>query len=430
MTRLAPEPELTLEAPPTRSRQRRVVLFPLVAALLLFYTPAVAFLVGDRAEQVDNRPLAAFPSLSEGWGFLPAFQQWAIDHLPLRSEAIAANAALSEAIFGEAPRLTSQNQTVGVGGVGTPPAPDTTDGVVYPQVIEGRDGWLFFGSDAEAPCRPLLPMSDIRASFERLSEAAAESGRQIVFVIAPDKSSAHPELLPDTFAGKSCMTEQKESFWSVVSQLDARTVVDPRPALSAYEDQVGRLVWRKLDTHWTPEGAAVFSSLIASTLDPALASPVVPGPVTEANGDLSGMIGASTTEQMVSATVARKGVALRHGGSIIDPADVPSLELTPVTITASTSGAPLHPGRTLLLGDSFFEASRAQVPLFFEELTYMHNMAGDSPEGLASATRLLADSDTLVIEMVERAAVGGYVSFQRPENVDALVTAMLDNPRG
>lgn len=417
-----------------RNRMRDVVVFPLIAALLLFFGPGVAYVLGDRAEAVENRELADFPSLELGWDFLPAFSAWAIDHLPLRSEAVLARTRISEAVFGELPKYASAPTGVGVAGIGAGAGGDADIGaneVQYPQVVEGRDGWLFYGSDVSASCNAAMPMSEIVDNLQRLADAAAASGRRLVITIAPDKSSAHPELLPDTFAGKACMEQRRTEFWSSISALEGVQVLDPRQALATFESETGRSVWRRNDTHWGPTGAAIFSKSVAETLDARLgeASSLITGPDAELPGDLSQMLGDLKYDAVPTAGISRDGVVLHLDGKVISQDDVPDLAYQPITVTATSSGAPLLPGRTLLLGDSFFAASRLQFPVYYSSLTYVHNMTAEIPGAADSVADLLSDSDTLIFEMVERSAVGGHVAFQKTDAIDTLIAAMEAHPR-
>jgi len=421
---------------PNRLRRSRVVVFPLIGALLLFGGPAIGFALGDRATPIDNRPLAAFPSISEGWKFLPKFQAWTNDYLPLRAQAVRADAEISQALFGEAPRFATGGASVGVAGVGTnTPTTGSTakpsNGVKYPPVLTGKDGWLFYGSDVEAPCKPQESMATIMKGFQTLSDAATKSGRKIVIVIAPDKSSAHPELMPDSYAGKACMAKQKIAFWKAASTLTGLTLLDPKPALASFEKQSGRPAWRKLDTHWAPEGAAIFATELAKALQPSLldSTTVSPGPVEQSPGDLAAILGNPRSEPVVTANIDRPGVQLRSNGKSITPAQTPDLGYSPITVTAKSTSAQLYEPRTMLLGDSFFEASRAELAPFFSSLSYVHNMSGDVPGENDTLAAQVATSDTVVYELVERAAVGGYVSYQHPANFNALATAMLEHPR-
>ncbi len=123
---------------PARRRPRRPVV--LAVGLVFLFTPAVAYLSGVRATEIENRPLADFPSLSSGWSFFPEATTWATDHLPLRGFAVSANARVSRDLFGEAPRLTTSGTGPGTGPVGpVAPVPGGRPAGErsYPVVLEG-----------------------------------------------------------------------------------------------------------------------------------------------------------------------------------------------------------------------------------------------------------------------------------------------------
>jgi hypothetical protein len=76
----------------TRRRRRlRIPALSLAATLLFFFGPAIAFTFGDRADLIANRLLAGMPSLNSGWQVIRGFTAWAVDHLPLRSQAVRAD---------------------------------------------------------------------------------------------------------------------------------------------------------------------------------------------------------------------------------------------------------------------------------------------------------------------------------------------------
>ncbi len=127
--------------------------------------------------------------------------------------------------------------------------------------------------------------------------------------------------------------------------------------------------------------------------------------------------------------IDRPGLQLRSNGKWITPTQTPDLGYSPVTVTAKSTSAQLYEPKTMLLGDSFFEASRAELAPFFSSLSYVHNMSGDVPGENATLAAQVATTDTVIYELVERAAAGGYVSYQSPANFNALATAMLARPR-
>ncbi|SPL88987.1 unnamed protein product [[Actinomadura] parvosata subsp. kistnae] len=77
----------------------------LLAAVMFFTGPALAFAAGDRAAEIENRRLPAFPDLSRGWAAVPEVEAWATAHLPLRRQAVRGHAALSEIVGGSGRRL-------------------------------------------------------------------------------------------------------------------------------------------------------------------------------------------------------------------------------------------------------------------------------------------------------------------------------------
>ena len=73
-------------------RRSRIPASSLAAALLFFLRSCNALTFGDRADPIENRPLAGMPSLNSGWQAIPGLNAWAVDNLPLRSQAVRADA--------------------------------------------------------------------------------------------------------------------------------------------------------------------------------------------------------------------------------------------------------------------------------------------------------------------------------------------------
>jgi hypothetical protein len=402
-----------------RRRLKRPVAFLL--ALGFFFGPAGAFVLGQRPVAFENHALAEFPSLSDGWDFFPNFTSWAVDHLPLRDKAVNANAQMSQRVFGEAPSF-------GAGSAGGPldggPADEEQEASPYAPVIQGEDGWLYFGADVEELCEPNRSVQDTLDRLDRLAAAVEASGRRFVLVVAPDKSTMVPQYLPETYYGQDCATARRDEFWSAMDGSPPSGYVDLRADLSAAQERTGEPVYRQTDTHWTTGGAAVYAENLADALDPDLwgDTEVADTGTTRRTGDLGPMIGQPHEDEYPAVEVRRPGVAPvgREG------LDLPEMPYTPVTLTNETTGASLFEPATLLLGDSFTSASRQALGSLFADVTLLHGqVAGPFPEAVAG---LMSDADAVVYEVVERTIAGGDVPLLEDASLDAIEAELAANP--
>lgn len=92
---------------------------------MFFFGPSAAGALGVRAGELENRALTQLPSLTQGWGLFDQLNQWTIDHLPLRDQAIRFNTDLSQRLFDEIPSYGGERA-----------AADRA------RVLPGRNGWL------------------------------------------------------------------------------------------------------------------------------------------------------------------------------------------------------------------------------------------------------------------------------------------------
>jgi alginate O-acetyltransferase complex protein AlgJ len=410
---------------PERSR---TIVVPLIAALLFFFGPAAAFLLGDRAKEIDNRLLATMPSLSQGWSFIPDLNTWANDHLPLRSQAVQRGTELSEALFDEPPhhgQVAGGQPAAGAQPAGAQIA--APEGVQYPRVIRGSDDWLYFGGDVSGSCEPELSVGETIRSLQRLNAAIEESGRTLVLAVVPDKSTMVPEHLPDQFAGEECATSRKDAFWNRATSAGL-PLIDMRAPLENAQERLGNPLYRKSDSHWNGQGASVFVEQVLTRLDPTLltghADPFVEGREIEVAGDLGAMLGTPTSDMVVEVTVDRPGVTLSVGGQTIEPTSIPKLGSRPVLIDVSSTGALLIPGRTAVLGDSFYSSARPIFTPFFDDVTMLHNESD-----ARVIAHVIANSDTIVVELVERSIAGGHVHMARPAVVDVIERELAESSR-
>lgn len=398
--------------PPEPSERSPLTLVIVLLGAAFFFVPAVAYALGERAEAIENRELVSLPSPGDGWSFFPDMTQWATDNLPLRNRAVRANESFIEAIFGQLPMT-------GGGGAGPLGGSGGDLEAVFPRVIRGEDGWLYFGADASKPCLAERPVEDTVDELDELRRVVESSGRTFVLVVAPDKSTIETDQLPSDYPGRDCSEARRAALWR---ELEAAAgggdwLVDLREPLreARADDRVP--IYRAHDTHWTPRGAAVFGQELLGRLQPGLTSMhdvVVSGTRTR-SGDLAAMLGVEGDDTYSLYELDRAGVTLGYEG-------FPEPGAVPVRLTATSSSAPLFQPRTVLLGDSFLAASRPLVYPLFADLTVLHWLsASGSHEAISAAIR---DAEVVVLELVEREVVGDGVLIAAPSMTAAIEAAL------
>jgi alginate O-acetyltransferase complex protein AlgJ len=404
-----------------------------VIALVFFFGPLGAFVAGARPEALENRALSDFPTLSDGWDFFPHLTDWATDHLPLRGDAIRANASFSERVFGEAPSYRTDGSG-GAPGVGIPSgdntATDTGSGsgdnaAQYPQVIQGDDGWLYFGPDVSNLCTATRSVPEVLDRLNRLGRAVQASGRTFVLAVAPDKTTMVPEHLPGTYLGKECAAQRRTAFWDALRADPPVGYLDLRGPLTAEQARTGDPIYRPSDTHWGPRGAAVYVQQLAQRLDPAVAAStqVVDAGQASEPGDLSAMLGQSESDEVSAVQLQRPGVTPVGRDSLA----LPEMPYAPETFQNATSGAPLFQPSTLVLGDSFTNASSSMIGQLFASVTLLHNeVAGQFPQAVADT---MVKSDVVVYEIVERTISSGGGALISDDSLAAIEATLAANPR-
>lgn len=248
-----------------------------------------------------------------------------------------------------------------------------------PQVIRGRDGFLFFAEALHAEPLTDQELSALTDKLTALEQALAADGRRLIILIAPDKASVYPEMLP-----LHLLPPQPDPLRQANASLrDAGlTVLDAQGLLTAHKNE-GLLYFRG-DSHWNARGARIiYQELmrLTGTEAPDYAdTPLLPGTA----GDLTLLCqpGTQPTEPDASPDIPRAYRTSRP----MRTADDARIQTTSTTTPLSL----------LVVRDSF---GRALLP-------YLANTAGrmtfsrsdrDVP-GQAAA----AKADWVVIEVVQR----------------------------
>ncbi len=156
--------------PPRSSRWDRLVVVAFVAVLAV---PGLAMIAGLRPPELENRADASLPTLDAQAltepGTYQAIDDYVARSLPARDVAVSAYATLDYGLL---------------------------RGSTDPDVVLGRDEWLFFIGELMPKC-PVTPAA-LMSQLDAIAGQAERAGIEFRFAIAPDKHTIYPDRLrPD-----------------------------------------------------------------------------------------------------------------------------------------------------------------------------------------------------------------------------------------
>jgi hypothetical protein len=322
-----------------------------VAFLAALVTPGVVMLARLDAEpaQAENRELAAAPAWPASWSALRAFPAAAShyfeDHFGLRARLVRWQAEL---------RLRALRVSAS------------------PDVILGRDGWLFYAGDgASEDIASAVPFTHDelevwRSTLQHTQDWMRARGIAYVFVVAPDKHEVYGEELPASLhrVGPETRTD------SLVRYLRAQStvpVLDLRPVLIAAK--AGERLYHRTDTHWNDRGAYLAYAAIIRALGVA-GEPAPPAsfdaPAVSVPGlDLAGMLG--VTGALTEEDLPLRPLAPRRA-RIVEPSQ-PDSRLMDARIV--TEQPDLSRPRAVVFRDSFGSALIPFLSEHFSRAVYL-----------------------------------------------------------
>jgi hypothetical protein len=405
------------EAAPSRDRIARNRLVAVV--VLMLFAPGILYATGVRAVPFENRRLASFPRAGAGWSYLSDLSNWATDNLPLRKQGVQASNWIDQNLFDDPPASNGGGASpVGAVPAPAPSAPWAYPG--YPEVVRGKSGQLFYGGDFAELCQPTLSVDTIMSAIQQLASAVQNSGRRFELVVAPDKSTILSTLLPNDPVGANCRADRVAQLYPRLKALPYN--LDLGPALESLATTSTLPVYLKADSHWDGPAAATWAQKLVATLNPAATPSLTWQPQRTSTGtsDLSVLIGTPMTNTAHPITVASPQV--RHQWTA-----VPAIDETPRDYLSTGPPNTLIPGACLLVGDSFTLAARGAVPGVFANLTELHaNAALSDPSVLVDQ---MVDSDTVILESVQREFYSGDSPLFNPAFIAAATKALAANPR-
>lgn len=389
---------------------------------------------GEEPEEIENRKLADFPGITDGWGMFTELPGWATDHLIFRAAAIEAADSISHGVFDEpAP--------VGEAGSGTgplpgadeepddpdsPPSPEHPDSdpmpdvsaeeTGYRRVIEGDNEWLYYGYDVITKCEPSRPFPDTFDRLDQLRDAVESSGRQFVAVIVPDKTTMVPAHLPDTYVGQDCARSATRELWELAEQREY--LVDLRTDLANEAARLGEPVYFPQDTHWTDEGPLALTRELADRIEPGITQTWERADVgwRSEGADLAHMLGRSEENRTRQYELRPDGQTDRTG----EP-----LETVPEHRSAPDLDSTIN-DQTVLFGDSFGQAAARYLFGGFSDLTFGDDagVVDQDPDALQS----LRDSSVVVVQAVERSVAGSLMRYLDDDFIEQVQQTLATSP--
>jgi hypothetical protein len=286
-------------------------------------------------------------------------------------------------------------------------------------VIEGKDDWLYFGDEIRWKCSPSQNLDEVMLQLRRLRQAVESSGRYLVLAIAPDKSTAVPEKLPDQYAGQQCASALRGRFWDRVT-VEAGAM-DLRGPLRVEAGRLGHQPYFSQDTHWTHEGGLVLTRQLAESIRPGITKGwrVTPSGTWHGKADLPPLIGRSGELTGQDYSLAPDGSNDRTNRTLSDFRAPLHMTSSPTTGTITNKVA--------MLADSYAEFASPFLGAAFNDITIFH--MEDARRNLALAGQLLTDSEVVVIEVVERHLAPGLSPITDPVFVDEMSRVLANNPR-
>ncbi len=360
----------------TTQTGRRLKVLTCLSAAAVIFAPALVFVTHGSGHNTENRTQASYRGLDGGWDYFGNLGNYIADRLPLKTSAVRADAWIDEHVYRE---------DAAFGGSATP------------RVLRGLDGFLFIKDAIDVACTPNAPAEATAAHFKELAEVIADSGRDVLSMVAPDKSSVHAELLPPDLAQRDCFDAYTEQLWSDLNSAEIEGFVDLRQLLIDESNASREALYLRKDTHWDSAGSLVAVHAMVDHYAPGLWSDdeVQYQGLGTYVGDLTNMQGKPEQDDAPLYAVVRPDI------TVVSVEQLDDLEggLNRRFISEGPPGR-LIEGRTVMFYDSFGIAALAQIVPFFADLTVIALVDYDPQRYLNE----IQNADNVWIMSVERSA--------------------------
>jgi hypothetical protein len=132
----------------------------------------------------------------------------------------------------------------------------------------GEDGWLFYTPSLDDylkdSCQDRELIRNLAKKLKELEEVLEESGRRLIFVVAPNKASIYPEHVGYQLSENRCGKSRYDLLLEAPEDFPVKGFVRVDHLL--VEEKSGHLVYEKNGTHWNIYGAKIASEAILSKI--------------------------------------------------------------------------------------------------------------------------------------------------------------------
>lgn len=225
------------------------------ALIILIICPVILFLLFGKyihSENNENRALKEMPAFSvfDISSYPSEFEAFFEDNLPFKNSLVLVNSYINYKVF-----KTSNS----------------------PNVIVGRDGWLFykgaqnFGENPVADYQGSNLYTDaeleiIAENMQAAKEALESRGIKFALLLIPNKERVYDKYMPASYGEAAQNNRMEQVADYLVRNTDIR-VVNIMEELKEYAESPGNgRIYYKYDTHWNHTGAYIAAQIMGREL--------------------------------------------------------------------------------------------------------------------------------------------------------------------
>ena len=225
------------------------------ALIILIMCPVILFLLFGKyihSENNENRALKEMPAFSvfDISSYPSEFEAFFEDNLPFKNSLVLVNSYINYKVF-----KTSNS----------------------PNVIVGRDGWLFykgaqnFGENPVADYQGSNLYTDaeleiIAENMQAAKEALESRGIKFALLLIPNKERVYDKYMPASYGEAAQNNRMEQVADYLVRNTDIR-VVNITEELKEYAESPGNgRIYYKYDTHWNHTGAYIAAQIMGREL--------------------------------------------------------------------------------------------------------------------------------------------------------------------